>query len=188
MSSFDQVRIASLPVDPLRLAKSFALKATSVGLAILLACWGISLLLHRQAQPALLAATQPASTEAPKTNSANQTTLQEKSNSPPLAEPQASERKEALVVKRTVTEFQTVDHAEGEVITGWEFEDNRRGLKPLRQYCYYIAPIPDANYKSNKIDIALDGHTLVDVDSASVPGLQEALGKCRWWTAERNQI
>jgi hypothetical protein len=45
------------------------------------------------------------------------------------------ERKEANVINRRVTEFRTISHAEGEITTGWEYEDGYAGA-PIRQYCY----------------------------------------------------
>jgi hypothetical protein len=93
------------------------------------------------------------------------------------------ERKEANVINRRVTEFRTISHAEGEITTGWEYEDGYAGA-PIRQYCYYMVPHSAEKYKSDKVDIAYDGNRLPDVDAASLPHLEVALSKCQWWNGD----
>jgi len=50
--------------------------------------------------------------------------------------------------------FSSVNHAAGQMTTGWEFADGSGG-RLVRQYCYYLAPNFDNS--STKIDIALNG-------------------------------
>jgi hypothetical protein len=90
------------------------------------------------------------------------------------------EHKNASVISRQLTEFYKVSHADGEVLTGWEYE-NGYARAPTRQYCYYIAPHATEKFKSIKTDIAYDGSRLPGIDKTSVPLLEEALSKCHWW-------
>jgi hypothetical protein len=90
------------------------------------------------------------------------------------------ERQGTNVISRRVTVFHTIRHANGEILTGWEYENGHAGV-PMRQYCYYMVPHSTDKYKSSKVDIAYDGSRLPDLDAASIPYLEEALSKCQWW-------
>jgi hypothetical protein len=87
------------------------------------------------------------------------------------------------VIRRQVTEFRSVDHAAGEVTTGWQYADGRGGV-PVLQYCYYLANVPGTKHKSDKIEIAVNGEPLSDLDATSIPDLEGAKAKCQWWTTK----
>jgi hypothetical protein len=146
---------------PLHRAAAVALGAIGLGAGGLLLCFGISLLLQRFIL------------EGPKAEVKS-------SLDQPIEMARNGAPKESIVIKRKVTVFSTVTHGDGEITTGWEFEDGHARV-PVRQYCYYLVPIAGENYKSNKVDIAYNGARLPNIDESSVPDLLAAIEKCQWW-------
>jgi hypothetical protein len=82
------------------------------------------------------------------------------------------------IIKREVTVFSYVQHGQGSVTTGWSYKDGR-GDTPVSQFCYYIFRNPDQS--SKRVDLANDGIQLPQISLDSVPDLEVALSKCRWW-------
>jgi hypothetical protein len=82
------------------------------------------------------------------------------------------------VISREVTEFFSVKHGPGSVVTGWNYKDGS-GREPVLKYCYYTTPNPDRS--STKVDIASNGSPLPNMRAALVPELEGALAKCQWW-------
>lgn len=166
---------------PIRRGAGVALAAIGLGSGILLACWGISLLLSPVASRTLVAASdsrveqkEPSKSGVSKSDS----TLEQQTR--PRDEAHDKSRVGDAVIKRRVTVFSSINHGTGDITTGWEYENGRGGV-PVYQYCYYLVPIGGANHKSNKIDIAYDGKRLADIDKASVPDIEAAMTKCQWW-------
>ena len=80
-------------------------------------------------------------------------------------------------IKREVTVFWSATHGPGEVVTGWKYPDGR-GVLPVHQYCYYIAP--NADHSSKHVDIASNGTPSPTINGGLVPDLEGALAKCQW--------
>jgi hypothetical protein len=170
-------------------AAAVGIAAAGIGTGILLAAWGISLLWRytppeiavRVANPEIRVTQDKPFTIAPPPP------LQIDPATPPLkierpaqfSGSAMSENKTAAgdVIRREVTVFSSVEHAVGQITTGWNFRDGSGGA-PVRQYCYYLAPNFDDS--STKIDIAYNGAP-VPTGTSLVPQLAEALAKCQWW-------
>jgi hypothetical protein len=84
------------------------------------------------------------------------------------------------IIRRQVTVFKTVTHADGDVITGWVYKDGASDGHPMSQYCYYMS---GKNGASFKIDLASNGQRLFNENVTKVPQLEEAIAKCQWWTS-----
>ena len=78
------------------------------------------------------------------------------------------------VIKRSVSVFSNVQHADGIVQTGWDYKDGG-GTVPVRQYCHYMAG-------TTFVGIALDGVRLSVINGVElVPDIEGAFAKCQWW-------
>ena len=173
-------------------AASIGLGATGIGLAILLAAWGISLLLRytppeielrlkqdaplkvEQDKPFVLAQPQPLKIDPGQLN----ITI-DQPPTPFVGGRETVERTaDGEVIKREVTVFSAVEHEQGQITTGWNYKDGRGGV-PFQQYCYYVAS--DGRGASMRVDIAVDGARLFSTAESLVPNLKAALAKCQWW-------
>jgi hypothetical protein len=85
------------------------------------------------------------------------------------------------VIKRQVTEFHSIEHGAGEVVSGWQYADGNGG-PPLRQYCYYVVNMPETKNESREIAIAVNGQVLPDRAPTSIPDFEDAKAKCHWWS------
>jgi hypothetical protein len=168
-------------------AAAVGVAAAGIGTGLLLAAWGISFL-WRYTPPEIAVRVPEIHVKQDKPFTiASPPPLQIDPATPPLkivpAAPLAgsgnAENKTAAgeVIRRTVTVFSSVNHAAGQITTGWEFADGSGG-RLVRQYCYYLAPNFDSS--STKIDIAFNGAPM-PTGASAVPQLQEALTKCQWW-------
>jgi len=80
------------------------------------------------------------------------------------------------VIKRSVSVFSNVQHADGIVQTGWDYKDGG-GTVPVRQYCHYMAG-------TTFVGIALNGVRLSSINGVElVPDIEGALAKCQWWNS-----
>jgi hypothetical protein len=170
---------------------SVAFSAAGVGLGVLLAAWGISLLWRytpptiavrvvnpevcivqdrplavKQDQPFVLSQPDPLKIER------GQVTL--KMDQPPTDVQTAS----GEIIRREVTIFSQVRHATGTVVTGWNYKDGSGG-KPVSQFCYYTSENPDRS--STRVDIAVDGTRRLLAGTDLVPDMEGAVSKCQWW-------
>src|SRR5260221_3598776 len=136
-------------------AAAIGISAVAIGLGILLAAWGISLLwrytppeiavrianpeVHvtqdkpltvTQDKPFVLAPPDPLKIET------GQLTI--KTDPPTVTSGVGEDRRTATgdVIRRDVTVFSEVKHGSGTVVTGWNYKDGGSGV-PMRQYCYY---------------------------------------------------
>jgi hypothetical protein len=170
MESREQLVITDhLRPGPLSYGIGIGAAAVGTGFGVLLLCWGLSWLWPHVRH------------EIGSVNRAGQ-------HSASLAA--ATEEKREIgapAIKRQVTEFRSVDHEAGEVTTGWQYANGRGGV-PLLQYCYYVANVPGTKHKSDRIEIAIDGKALSDLDTTSVPDLEGAEAKCQWWTKEQIDV
>jgi hypothetical protein len=82
------------------------------------------------------------------------------------------------VIRREVTVFSTVRHGLGSVMTGWNYRDGSGGI-PVSQFCYFTAFNPD--HSSKRVDIASNRIRSAGMDAGLVPDLDGALAKCQWW-------
>jgi hypothetical protein len=73
-----------------------------------------------------------------------------------------------------------VDHAPGEVVTGWKYKDGASAADQPTQYCYYTE-LNSNHTGSAKVDIAQNGRRLYNDTVSMVPNLEGALAKCHWW-------
>jgi hypothetical protein len=156
-----------LKPGPLSYGIGIGAAAVGMGFGVLLLCWGLSWLWpHGRRQE--IGGANPARQH-------NASLAEGAVDQPKIGTP---------AIKRQVTEFRSIDHEAGEVTTGWQYADGRGGV-PLLQYCYYTANVPGTKHKSDKIEIAVDGKALSDLDTTSVPDLEGAEAKCQWWTKEQ---
>ena len=163
-------------------AAAIGIAAAGVGIGVLLAAWGISFLWRYTPPESAVRVPQ----DKPFTIAPPPPLQIDPVMPPPKVEPTAplprsgsTENKTADgdVIRREVTVFSSVNHAAGQITTGWAFKDGTGGA-PLRQYCYYLAPNLDNS--STKIDIALN-RAPVPTGTIAVPQFEEALTKCQWW-------
>jgi hypothetical protein len=184
--------------DPIERAAATALVAAGLGVGVLLAAWGISLLWRytpleiavRVANPELqIAQTAPlvvkqdrpfvvATPDPPKIEQGTLTLKLEDPPSPSNRLDRKSQTAAGDVIKREVTFFSHVQHGQGSVVTGWNYKDGRGGT-PVSQFCYYTSRNPDQS--SKRVDLATDGLRLPQISSDIVPDLAVALSKCQWW-------
>ena len=176
-------------------AAALAIDALGIGAGILLAAWGISFLwrytppdiavrianpevLLKQSEPLKVSQDKPftiVQSEPFKVDSAMVTVKADhilSPSQPPTQTPSGD------VIRREVTVFSSVDHALGNVTTGWKFKDGSGGL-PVYQYCYYKAPAGEGANVS--ITIAEDRVRDVSSSSSRVPDIERALAKCVWF-------
>jgi hypothetical protein len=180
-------------------AAAVGLATIGLGIGILLGAWGISMLwrhvppeisvqvkipdvhitqdkplvaeLRVQDQPLVVDQSKPSSSapiSGPKNTVEHSTIIPDSNN---------KGKPDVDVIRREVTIFFSVVHADGEVVTGWNYRDGSGGV-PVRQYCYYL--FRNAGHASTKIDMAFDGARLPDINNNLVPDLDEALTKCQW--------
>jgi hypothetical protein len=173
--------------DPIERAAATALVAAGLGVGVLLATWGISLLwrytppeiavrvknpeLHiKQDNPFIVAPPPPLKIEPGYLQPPGLPM-----NDRPGSNSQAAGGE---VIKREVTFFSHVEHGQGSIVTGWNYKDGRGGT-PVSQFCYYTSRNPDQS--SKRVDLATDGVQLPQISLDIVPDLEIALSKCRWW-------
>ena len=159
--------------DYLDRSLAFAIRAIFVGLAILLAAWGISLVWraaqHSTEVPVVSAEVHPVPLPTPPTTSVK---LPPEKTSGPIdveAEP---------IIRREVTVFTFVRHTTGSVVTGWSYKDGA-AAKPIRQFCYFSSPNSDRT--RTRVDLAVDRKQLPSINEAAVPNVEDALSKCQWF-------
>ncbi len=172
-----------LKPGPLSYGVGIGAAALGIGLGVLLLCWGLSLLSHTP-RPAEIVSANPAKQDtSPSSDQLGRKQLadgiekgsvEQDKNVPPL-------------IRREVTEFRSIDHEGGEVTTGWQYADGRGGV-PVLQYCYYVANVPGTKHRSDKVEIAIDGKPLSDLEAISVPNVKGAEAKCQWWTKEHTGL
>jgi hypothetical protein len=144
-------------------ASALGLGAVGIGIAILLAAWGISFLWRYTPPEIVVRQDKPFVVQQPE----------------PLKIDPGKDSKTAAgeVIRREVTVFSSVEHGPGAVVTGWNYRDGS-GRVPFQQYCYYLAP--DLDHTSKKVDIAWD-RIPSPISPGLVPDLEVALAKCQWW-------
>jgi hypothetical protein len=171
--------------------------AVGVGTGILLAAWGISSLwrytppeihianpeLHvakdstikvTQDKPFVVEAPEPLKIEPAKPT----VSVEQSPHSTPNGVSPDTKTAAGDVIKHEVTEFSTVKHGPGAVVTGWTFTDGSGGT-PISQYCYYSAP--NIDHSTKRVDIASNRVRSLGIDAGLVPDLEQAIGKCQWW-------
>jgi hypothetical protein len=159
-----------LKPGPLSYGIGIGAAAVGMGLGVLLLCWGLSWLWPHARRQEIGDANPTRQRSASRAEGAV--------DQPRIGTP---------AIKRQVTEFRSIDHEAGEVTTGWQYADGRGGV-PLLQYCYYVANVPGTKHTSDKIEIAVNGQALSDLDATSVPDLEGAEKKCQWWTNEQISV
>jgi len=180
-------------------AAAIGIGAISIGMAILLAAWGISFLWRytppeiqvrianpevriAQSEPLTVTQDRPfivTQSEAFKVEPREFTVRMERPF-PGVGSGSGGDTKTSSgdAIKREVTEFLSVEHGPGSVTTGWQYRDGSGG-KPVQQYCYYW--ILNFDHSTTRFDIASNGTRLANIDSRAVPDLERALTKCQWW-------
>jgi hypothetical protein len=165
---------------PLAYGVSIGAAAFGIGLGGLLLCWGLSWLWPHGLHSAQAAdAPRNGRHDAPIAGQTSDRSFDQKADNS-LSN---AGKTVPLVIRREVTEFWSARHEGGEVTTGWQYADGRGGV-PLFQYCYYSANVPGAMHKSDRVEIAIEGQNLSNLDGAFVPDLTGAQAKCQWWTKE----
>jgi hypothetical protein len=176
---------------PLSLGVGIGAAAVGIGFGVLLICWGLSWLWPHSPSRAEIAHANLERQHNP--SEPDQLDRNGRydgaSNITASLAPGSVDRDKMVtrVIRRQVTEFRSIDHEAGEVTTGWQYEDGRGGV-PLLQYCYYLANVPGTKHRSDRIEIAIDGRALSDLDPLSVPNLEGAEAKFQWWAAKEEQI
>jgi hypothetical protein len=185
--------------DLVERAAAMALVAAGLGVGVLLAAWGVSLVWRytppeiavRVANPEVhLAQSAPLTVKqdtpfvvAPpdplKIEQGQLTVKVEQPPNLPMGDRLNSQTAAGDVIKQEVTFFSHVQHGQGSVITGWNYKDGRGGT-PVSQFCYYTSRTPDQS--SKRVDLAANGVRLPQISLDIVPDLERALSKCRWWT------
>jgi hypothetical protein len=192
-----QLDTGFLRPGPAERAGALAIGAVGLGLGVLLATWGISLLWRytppeirianpevtvrqdgpltvHQDRPFTIQVPGPLKVELPSFPSLPVT---------PNGEGGGGQVKTPAgdAIKREVTVFSTVDHVGGAVVSGWRYADGRGGV-PVSEFCYYSAPSFDGSYK--RVDIAHD-RIAATIGVGLVPELSQAISKCQWSGAGR---
>jgi len=138
-------------------AAATALVAAGLGVGVLLAAWGISMLwrytppeiavrvanpeIHiSQNTPLVVKQEAPFVMAPPDPLKIEKDRLTVKVEQPP--NPLTSDRLGTNVIKREVTFFSYIQHGQGSVVTGWNYKDGRGGT-PVSQFCYYTSQNPD---------------------------------------------
>jgi hypothetical protein len=171
---------------PFERAAAVGIAAVAIGMGILLAAWGISLLWRytppeiRIANPEIsVTQKEPFTIQPPPPFKLDTTDLTIKAERPPAGSakgPNGETRTaNGNVISREVTVFWSVTHEAGKVVTGWTYPNGHGGM-PVVEYCYYYAAQIDGSF--NRIDIARN-RTPSRV-TGPVPDLQAALAKCQW--------
>jgi hypothetical protein len=88
-------------------------------------------------------------------------------------------KKDGHVIRQEVTVFNNVKHADGLVITGWQYKEGGSD-RPYHQFCYYYIPNMGNTGVDLKVDIAKNGQPFENEGTSRVPNLGEALLKCQW--------
>jgi hypothetical protein len=178
--------------DPIERAAATALVAAGLGVGVLLAGWGISLLWRytppeiavrvanpevqlAQSAPLVVKQESPFVMATPSPLKVEQGQLSVKVEQVPTFPVQTVN---AEVIHREVTIFSHVQHGPGTVLTGWNYKDGRGGT-PVSQFCYYTSQNSDRT--SKRVDLATDGVRLSQANLEIVPDLEGALTKCQWW-------
>jgi hypothetical protein len=194
-----QLNAAYLSPGPIERAAAIGISAIAIGIGVLLAAWGISLLWRytppeiairianpevsvTQNRPLIVEQDGPFTIQPPgplKIDPAELTIKTEQSPAGSTKGPDG-ETKTATgdVIKREVTVFWSVSHGSGQVVTGWSYPDGRGGV-PVVEYCYYDAAQMDGSFK--RINIARN--RIPSNVTGLMPDLQAALAKCQWWQA-----
>jgi hypothetical protein len=188
-----------LKQDPIESAAATALVAAGLGVGIFLAAWGVSLLWHftppeiavrvsnpevhiAQSGPLVVKQETPFVVAPPdplKIEQGQLTVKVDHSPDPPISDRLAnSQTGTGDVIKREVTFFSNVQHGQGTVVTGWNYKDGRGGT-PVDQFCYYTSRNPDQS--SKRVELALNGVRLSQINLNLVPDVEGALLKCQWW-------
>ncbi len=185
-----------LSPSPFERAAAAGLGALGVGIGILAAAWGLSFLWRytppeiavrvanpelrvtqdeplkvEQNGPFVLTQTQPLESEPARSTIEND-------------QPQNDANTKSTggdLLRREVTVFWSVTHAQGNVTTGWNYKDGSGGV-PMTQYCYYAFLNIDGS--TTKVDIASNGSPASQINASLIPDLQGALKKCQWWRAQ----
>jgi hypothetical protein len=155
--------------DHLERSLAFAVRAIFLGLSVLLAAWGISLVWKAAVRSSELRVDNPEVRQV----SPTPVTL------PPIpktADQTGIDREQ--VIRREVTVFTFVRHASGSVVTGWSYKDGAAS-KPIRQFCYFSSPNSDGT--KTWVDLAIDRKQLPSINEAVVPNVDDALSKCQWF-------
>ena len=181
-------------------AAAMVLLAAGLGVGVLLAAWGISMLwrytppeiavrvanpeIHiSQNTPLVVKQDAPFVMAPPDPLKIEKGGLTVKVEQPPS--PSTSDRLGANsqaaasdVIRREVTFFSYVQHGQGSVVTGWNYKDGRGGT-PVSQFCYYTSQNPDQS--SKRVDLAANGVRRPQISLDIVPDVNGALSKCQWW-------
>ena len=155
--------------DHLERSLAFAVRAIFLGLSVLLAAWGISLVWKAAVRSSELRVVNPEVRQV----------LSTPVILPPI--PKTADQTDIdreQVIRREVTVFTFVRHAAGSVVTGWSYPDGASG-KPTRQFCYFSSP--NADRTKTLVDLAIDRKRLPSINEAVVPNVDDALSKCQWF-------
>jgi hypothetical protein len=182
-------------------AAATALVVAGLGVGVLLAGWGVSLVWRytpheievriknpevqiTQSAPLMVKQETPFVVVAPDPLKIEQGKLTVKVEQPPnlpIGDSLGSNSRTAAgeVIKHEITSFSYVQHGQGSIVTGWNYKDGRGGT-PVSQFCYYTSQNPDQS--SKRVDLAVNGVRLPQISLNIVPDVEGALSKCRWWT------
>jgi hypothetical protein len=171
-----------LKPGPLSYGIAIGAAAVGIGLGVLLVCCGLSWLWDEIPRSAEIARETPAKLNSPSSmDRAGRKRLADRTEGGSVKRA----KDVTALIRREVTEFRSIDHEAGRVTTGWQYADGR-GEVPVLQHCYYTAHVPGTKYRSDSVEIAIDGKSLSDPDATSVPDLKGAEAKCQWWTKEKS--
>jgi hypothetical protein len=179
---------------PFERAAAIGIVAIAIGVGILLAAWGVSLLWRPTPPPeiAIRIANPELTVKQDKPLIVKQSgplKLEHGELTAKIEQPTATvgsgdggnaKTPTGDVIRREVTVFSNVKHGPGTVVTGWTYPDGG-GSVPVRQYCYYRAS--NVDHSSTRVDIAFNGHRVLRASALLVPDLEGALAKCQWWQA-----
>jgi hypothetical protein len=167
---------------PFDWAAAIGIVALAIGIGILLAAWGISLLWRYTPPEITVKQDGPFTIQPPAPLKIDPAELIIKKEQSPAGSTKGvdGETKTAAgdVLKREVTVFWSVTHGAGQVVTGWSYPGGRGGV-PVVEYCYYDVAQIDGSF--NRINIARN--RTPSSGAGLVPDLQAALAKCQWWQA-----
>jgi hypothetical protein len=186
--------------DLVERAVATALVAAGLGVGVLLAAWGVSMLWRytppeiavriknpevniAQSPPLIVKQDTPFVVAAPdplKIEQGQLTVKVEQSQNLPMGDRLGpnSQAASTEVIKHEVTLFSYVQHGQGTVVTGWSYKDGRGG-EPVSQFCYYTSRNPDQS--SKRVDLAANRVRLQEISLNIVPDVEAALLKCQWW-------
>ena len=164
-------------------AAATALVAAGLGVGVLLAAWGISMLwrytppeiavrvanpeIHISQNTPLVVKQEAPFVMAPpdplKIEKGGLTVKVEQPSNPSTSDRLGPNSQAAAsdVIRREVTFFSYVQLGQGSVVTGWNYKDGRGGT-PVSQFCYYTSPNPDqsskATRKNKRIELRVKAH------------------------------